>query len=158
MKKLGEARRYGEEALALNEPDTGYQAALVLGNVHLHQRDQAADRAFADATARCQAMLDKTPGLYAPRYALGASLVGQAVRSPRWAEESERPELLAPALAEYRRALAITAAPGVVQDAIRDLELIQAAGIEGLEPAFELLESAEYEPDEVSLDDILPGT
>ena len=43
--------------------------------------------------------------------------------------------------------LEITAAPGVVQDAIRNLELIQAAGIEGLEPVFELLENAEYEPD-----------
>ena len=29
---------------------------------------------------------------------------------------------------------------GIVQDALRDLELIRAAGIEGLEPAFELLE------------------
>jgi len=36
----------------------------------------------------------------------------------------------------------ITAAPGIVQDAIRDLELIRAAGIEGLEPVFELLEEA----------------
>jgi hypothetical protein len=33
------------------------------------------------------------------------------------------------------------AAPGVVQDALRDLEMIQAAGVEGLEPVFELLES-----------------
>ena len=33
-------------------------------------------------------------------------------------------------------------AKGVVQDAIRDLELIRAAGIEGLEPVFELLQSA----------------
>jgi len=30
----------------------------------------------------------------------------------------------------------------MIQDALRDLELIRAAGIEGLEPAFELLESA----------------
>jgi len=28
----------------------------------------------------------------------------------------------------------------MIQDAIRDLELIRAAGIEGLEPVFELLE------------------
>jgi hypothetical protein len=33
-------------------------------------------------------------------------------------------------------------APSVVRDALRDLELIRAAGVEGLEPAFELLESA----------------
>ena len=34
---------------------------------------------------------------------------------------------------------------GMIQDALRDLELIRAAGIEGLEPAFELLESAREE-------------
>jgi len=73
-------------------------------------------------------------------------------------EEGERPELLAPALAEYRRALEITSAPGIVQDALRDLELIRAAGIEGLEPVFELLENAEYEPNfPEDLSDILEG-
>ncbi len=87
-------------------------------------------------------MLDKTPNLYELRYTLAAALVGQAVCDSRWAEESERAELLAPALAEYRRALENCAAPGVVEDALRDLELIRAAGIKGLEPVFELLESA----------------
>jgi len=33
------------------------------------------------------------------------------------------------------------AAPGVVCDTLRDLEMILAAGVEGLEPVFELLES-----------------
>ena len=61
---------------------------------------------------------------------------------PLWVEEGGRAGLLAPALAEYRRALEICAAPGVVQDALRDLELIRAAGMAGLEPAFELLEGA----------------
>ncbi len=41
---------------------------------------------------------------------------------------------------QLRRALEITSAAGVVGDAIRDLELIRKAGIEGLEPVFELLE------------------
>ena len=45
------------------------------------------------------------------------------------------------ALAEYRQALEVCAAPSVVQDALRDLELIRAAGVEGLEPVFESLES-----------------
>ena len=106
----------------------------------MHQRDPAAGVTFADAIVRCRERLDKTAGLYEPRYALAAALVGRAVCDPRWAEENERAELLAPALAEYRRALEICTAPGIVQDAIRDLELIRAAGIEGLEPAFELLE------------------
>ena len=63
------------------------------------------------------------------------------LRPTRWTDESERAKLLAPALAKYRGALEITSAPGIVQDALRDLELIRAAGIEGLEPAFELLET-----------------
>jgi hypothetical protein len=87
-------------------------------------------------------MLDKTASLYKARYALAAALVGCAVCDPRWAEEGERAGLLAPALAEYQRALENCAAPGVVRDALHDLETIRAAGVEGLEPAFELLESA----------------
>ena len=140
--KLSEARRRCTEALALDVPETGYQAALALGIVLLHQRDEAARETFADAAARCQALLDKTVDLYAPRYALAAALVGSAVCDPRWAEEDERPGLLAPALEEYRRALENCAAPGVVRDALHDLEIIRAADVEGLEPAFELLESA----------------
>ena len=54
--------------------------------------------------------------------------------------ENECVELLTPALTEYRRALENCDAPGVVGDALRDLELIEAAGVEGLEPVFELLE------------------
>ena len=50
---------------------------------------------------------------------------------------------LAPALAEYRRAVENCAAPGVVQDALRDLETIQAAGMAGLEPVFELLQHSD---------------
>ncbi|RLC91462.1 MAG: hypothetical protein DRI77_13780, partial [Chloroflexi bacterium] len=139
--ELFKARQRCAKALALDVPETSYQAALVLGIVLLYQSDEAARDAFTDAAARCRALLDKTAGLYAPRYALAAALVGQAVCDPRWADESKRDGLLAPALAEYRRALENCAAQGVVQDALRDLELIRAAGIEGLEPVFELLES-----------------
>jgi hypothetical protein len=44
----------------------------------------------------------------------------------------------------YRPALKTRAALGVVQVALRDLEMVHAAGIEGLEPVFELLEGAEW--------------
>jgi len=138
---LSKARQHCAEALTLDMPATSYRAALTLGIVLLHQRDPTTGETFADAAARCRAMLDKTAGLYAPRYALATALVGYVVCDPRWAEEGERAELLAPALAEYRRALENCAAPGVVQDALRDLEMIQTAGMEGLEPAFELLKS-----------------
>jgi tetratricopeptide (TPR) repeat protein len=140
--RTAEARDYCSEALALDVQVTRYSAALTLGMVFLSQRNPAAVESFTDAAVYSRAMLDRTVGLYEPRYRLAAALVGQAVCDPRWNQESERVELLAPALAEYRRALEITSAPGVVQDAIRDLEMIRAAGIEGLEPVFELLESA----------------
>jgi tetratricopeptide (TPR) repeat protein len=145
--ELAKARHRYVRALALDVPETSHQADLGLGIVLLRQGGAVAGETFADAVTHCRAMLDKTPSLYAPRYALAAALVGQAVCDPRWAEESGHAELLTPALAEYRRALEITSAPGIVQDALRDLELIRAAGIEGLKPVFELLENAEYEPD-----------
>jgi hypothetical protein len=116
-----------------------HQAALALGIVLLCRGDATARETFADAVARCRARLERTAGLYEPRYALATALVGSAVCDPRWAEEGERAGPLAPALAEYRRALDNCAASGVVRDALRDLEMIRAAGIEGLEPAFELL-------------------
>jgi len=134
--RLSEARRHCAEA------ETSYSAVLTLGIVLLRQGDPAAGDAFVDTVTHCRAMLDKTAGLYETRYVLAAALVGQAVCHPRWAEQSERAELLAPALAEYQRALENCAAPGVVQEALWNLEMIRAAGIEGLEPAFELLESA----------------
>jgi len=138
--EFAKARRRFAKALALDVP-ISYQAALALGIVLLHQHDPATGETFVDADARCRAMLDKTAGLYGPRYALAAALVGEAVCDPRWADEGERAELLAPALAEYRRALENCAASGVVRDVLHDLEMIRAAGIEGLEPAFELLQS-----------------
>jgi hypothetical protein len=85
-------------------------------------------------------MLGKTPSLYDALYALATAWVGNAVCDPRWAKEDERPGLLTPALAEYRRALEIAPEPGVVQDALHDLKMIGMAGVAGLAPAIELLE------------------
>jgi hypothetical protein len=107
---------------------------------------------FQDAVIRCRELLNKTPGLYEARYMLATALAGQAICHPRWAQEDERIELLAPALTEYRRATKTCATTGVIRDALYDLEMIRAAGIEGLGPVFELLENAEYEPDEVTID------
>ncbi len=141
--ELTKARRCCEEALGLDVLETSYSAALTLGIVLLYQRDKAAGEAFEDAVCRCRAILDRTPSLYEARYALAAALVGNAVCDPRWAREGERTGLLAPALEEYRRALENCAAPGVVRDALRDLEMIQAAGMAGLEPVFELLQHSD---------------
>ena len=113
----------------------------LLGIILLHQDFPSARGTFSDAVARCREMLNQPASPSDAHYALATALVGQAVCGLRWAEESERAELLAPALAEYRRALEIAAAPGIVHDALRDLELIRAAGVGGLKPAFDLLES-----------------
>ena len=144
--KVIEAQRRCEQALAVAAPATSYQAATTLGIVLLHLHDRVARETFMGAATRCQALLTGTASWHAPSFALAAALVGQAVCDPRWEEGDERFALLVPALAEYRRALEITSAPGIVQDAIRNLELVRAAGVEGLEPVFELLENAEYEP------------
>ncbi|MBN1813375.1 MAG: tetratricopeptide repeat protein, partial [Anaerolineae bacterium] len=139
--KLARAAQRCREARDLDVPKIGYQAALALGIALLHQHEPMAGETFTDAAARCRALLEKTTGLYEPRYALAAALVGSAACNPSWPEESGRAALLVPALAEYRRALEICAAPGVVRDALCDLEVIRAAGVEGLEPALDLLEA-----------------
>jgi hypothetical protein len=138
-----EARRHCTEALTLGIPQISYQVALAFAIVLLHQDDPNSESVFTDAISQCQDILDKASDLYHPRYALATALVGQAVCNLHWGEEGDRARLLAPALAEYKRALETCAALGVVCDALRDLELIRAAGIEGLEPVFELLKGAE---------------
>jgi tetratricopeptide (TPR) repeat protein len=138
--KLSEAQRHCEKALSLGVPETSYQAALAKGVVLLHKRNEAAAReAFAEAESRSWAMLDKTARLYEARYTLATARVGSAVCDPRWAEESERDALLAPAREEYQRALENCAAQGVVGDALRDLEMIQKVGGPGLESVMGIL-------------------
>ena len=85
-------------------------------------------------------LLDETASLRCKRYTLAIALTGQAVCDPNGEDENLRSRLLAPALAEYQRALDTCSAKGIVQDAIRDLELVRAAGIEGLKPVSALLE------------------
>jgi tetratricopeptide (TPR) repeat protein len=138
---LSEAGMHCTDAVALDIPETSYLAAVTLGIIRLLQHDETAREAFEDAADRCRTMLNKTSGLYEPRYALATALIGSAGCDPRWAIEGERDRLLAMPLAEYRQALEMCAAQGVVKGTRRNLELIRAAGIEGLESVFELLEA-----------------
>ena len=140
--KLQEAERASLEASRTSTQEFHHQVALVRGIVCLHKRTQTASDQFRNSSAYCRAILTHTATLYEPQYTLATARVGQAVCNSKWADLTQRVDLLTPALAEYRRALDITSAPGAVRDAIRDLELIRAAGIEGLEPVFELLEGA----------------
>jgi tetratricopeptide (TPR) repeat protein len=139
---LEKAKLYCEKACDLNIPLAREQALLTLGLVLLHQHNQGACNAFADAAAGCRRILDSGEASYEVHYALAEASAGMAVCNLGWAQTPIRIELLGPATQAYHQALSICSAKGVVQDAIRDLELIRAAGIEGLEPVFDLLEGA----------------
>lgn len=141
MGDLSKALRCCIDALTIDIPETNCQGTLILGIIQLHQHDPNAKKAFSDAATHCQVPLEKTSGLYRPHYFLAATLLGQAICDPLWGEKDKRAKLLTPTLTEYKRALEICDAPGVVQDALRDLELILAVGVEGLEPVSELLEA-----------------
>jgi tetratricopeptide (TPR) repeat protein len=132
-----------QRALDIRQSETRYKAALALGIAYLHSQSiENAKETFAKASLLCRSRLKKTETLYDSRYSLAAARAGRAVCEPAWAEANRHVELLTPTMTEYRHALDNCSAKGVVQDARRDLELIRAAGIEGLEPVFELLESA----------------
>lgn len=137
----GTAREFCAEGLALNVKRTSFQAAMALGIVLLHQADPSAGDTFADTITHCQAILGQTSNLVEARYVLATALLGRAVCDPLWIGQDRRTELLAPAMAGYECALETCAAAGVVRDALNDLELIRAAGVEGLEPVFELLQA-----------------
>jgi len=135
-----EAEQYCAEAYSLNVLVVNYQATLLLGITQLSRHDPRAAMTFSEAITHCQTLLDRTANLYAVRHTLAAALLGLAVCNPHWIDHTRRADLLIPALTEYRRAFDITTAPGAVRDALHDLDLIRAAGVEGLEPVFRLLE------------------
>jgi tetratricopeptide (TPR) repeat protein len=139
---FAEVQHLKSVALSSKILEVDYHIQLILGIACLSQNTMKASEHIAGAISQSRGLLAKSRGLYAPQYALATALVGQAVCDSRWLDPNQRADLLAPAVAEYRCALAITAAPGVVREALRDLELIRAAGIEGLEPVFTLLEQA----------------
>jgi tetratricopeptide (TPR) repeat protein len=145
--ELALAKQYCTSAIRLDVIETDYQATFTLAVIFLHQHDLMARETFETTNAKCNEWISRTTDLYEPHYMLAAGMIGETVCKQRWSEEGEQPHFLIPAMEKYKRALEITAAPGIVKDAIRDLELIQAAGVEGLEPVFDLLESAKYEPD-----------
>lgn len=140
--EYAQAERCFVQALSLAVPTVNYMAALGLGLVYLVSHNNSASVIFEKAVSYCRELLDKTRDLYQPQYALALTLLGQAICDPRWIDVTQHTDLLTPALVEYRHALDIISTPGVVRDTLRDLELIRAADIEGLEPVFELLEGA----------------
>jgi tetratricopeptide (TPR) repeat protein len=143
MRHFSDAKDYLEEAVALDVTESAYMAALMLGILHLLWGDPERGRdTFIDVVRRCEDLLDRTIGLYRVRYTLATALVAAAVCNPQWENEGKRAELLASSVVEYRKALEICATTSIVQDALRDLELIRVGSTEGLESVFELLENA----------------
>jgi tetratricopeptide (TPR) repeat protein len=142
---LGEshmAQQHCERALLLGISGWSYyMLPLTMGTILLHQEEPAAWRYFAEAVKCSRDMLSKASRLYKAQHTVAVALVGEAVCRLTGQPGNELPKLLAPALAEYRRALDICSAPGVVHDALWNLEMIRDAGIEGLEPIFDLLKN-----------------
>jgi len=120
--------------------DVACHALIMLRICQLCQSHEVAHFIFDDCILLAEELTVVLNHTYRAHHILGTALVGRAVCDPRWIDPNQRTDLLAPALAEYRRALDITSAPGTVRDALHDLDLIRAAGIEGLEPVIGLLE------------------
>jgi cytochrome c-type biogenesis protein CcmH/NrfG len=107
--RLSEARHAYEESLRLDFPTTNYRCAVMLG---LEQGDTpGAQEALTHGIALCRALLEKTPHLYRPLYVLALAHLARG-----------EPET---AFMTYRQALAVCAAPGVVQGAQQALWLVQ---------------------------------
>jgi tetratricopeptide (TPR) repeat protein len=128
---LGEARRCYERGLALDIPKTHYDCAVMLGILCLEEgKTREAEEYLQQSITLSQGLLEKTPGLYKPLYALAlAQLAGR------------QPEA---AFAAYGQALAACSAPGVLENALWELRLLERAAesVDGLAEAVALLQRA----------------
>ena len=132
---LAEARRHYQEGLALEFLLTNYRCAILLGTLCLEEHQAlAAQQHGTRGINCCRALLDKTPNLVRPLYSLALAYLG-----------SEQPD---EALATYRRALEVCSAPGVVRDALQDLQLLGRISppVAKLDAVTQLLETARDSP------------
>ena len=129
--KLADARRYYEEAFALDMQKTNYSCAVRLGILSLEEgKVEEAQGHFACGITLCRRFLEKTPRLYGSLYELALAQLG-----------SGQPD---EALATYRQALEVCSAKGVVQGALRNLELLERSSkpVVALPEAIALLNGA----------------
>jgi tetratricopeptide (TPR) repeat protein len=105
-----EAASYYEQAVRIGLPPCNFLGAVRLGM--LREGDEARPY-FAQGMALCRTLLTKTPRLYEALYALALAQLGDD-------REEE-------ALATYRQAVAVCAAPGVREAARRDVRLLYLA-------------------------------
>jgi hypothetical protein len=110
--RLAEARRAYHEGLACEFLLTNYRCAILLGILCAEDGQVLeAQHHFRRGIDRCRALLDKTPDLFRPLYSLALAYLGN--RQPH------------NALPTYQRAVAVCAAPGVVRDALQDVQLLR---------------------------------
>jgi tetratricopeptide (TPR) repeat protein len=128
---LAEARRHYHEGLALEFLLTHYRCAILLGILCLEE-DQAreAQQLCTRGIDLCRALLDKTPHLVRPLYSLALAYLG-----------NQRPD---EALDTYRSALEVCSAPGVVRDALQDVQLLRriSPAVAKVDEVTQLLEAA----------------
>ncbi len=124
--QLAEARDHFERAVRIGLPPCNFLGAVKLGILSLASGQSRAH--FAQTLALCRALLARTPRLFEALYALALAQLGDGQG--------------AEALATYRQALAVCAAPGVRDAARRDVELVrrEAGAVGGVEEAGRLLE------------------
>jgi tetratricopeptide (TPR) repeat protein len=122
MGQLDEAEVYLRESRDLDMPETSYLAAMALSIVLLRRGSAETGASLADAIQRCDERLGRSGDLFGTRYSRAAALAAGAVLDPGWADAEARRGLLAAAIEERDRAMAICAAPGVVSATVGDLE------------------------------------
>ena len=126
-----EARRHYHEGLALEFLLTHYRCAILLGILCAEEGHVLeAQRHYTRGIDLCRALLDKTPTLVRPLYSLALAYLGHG-----------QPD---EALATYRSALEVCAAPGVVRDALQDVQLLRriSPAVSKVDDVTQLLEAA----------------
>ena len=134
-----EALCYCQEAMRLGMAENNHLALLVLGTCHLSSGDKASGDTFAQAQMECQSLIRHSPDAYMFHYNLGTAYVGEAAYMRVSGNHDLAQSALSKAIQQYERGMAILSATGVLQHVLLDLELIQNASGEGLEPVFGLL-------------------
>jgi tetratricopeptide (TPR) repeat protein len=150
---LGETEkgvRYHQQALSVFQEIGDHQAEGMslnkLGLAYYCLGD--ADRARSNWERACE-VLERFSDHVESLYGLSAAVLGLAITDPGWANPVEREGLLSPALSALQRALAVSAAPGMVREFMREhVWQLQRAGVQGLEPIAIVLERVLSEDEE----------
>jgi tetratricopeptide (TPR) repeat protein len=129
--QLDAAQRSYEQAIQCNAFPSNFQCFVGLGILRLQQGDvKMAQECFTRGIAICRTLLEKTPRLYEVLYHLAAAQLGIG--------------LVGDALANYRQALGICSAKGILELGLQDLQMLQRLPQipDGLPDAIAILEAA----------------